>query len=62
MEFFEKQPELKQAVDQIGGGYFSPEDSNMFIDIVNTIKYQDRYESKWKDGTSGFVIGLLAVL
>ena len=43
-EFYERLPELKQAIDQIAGGYFSPEDPNMFKDIANTLLHGDRLE------------------
>ena len=36
-------PELKQAIDQIASGYFSPEDPNMFKDIANMLINHDRY-------------------
>ena len=42
MEYYERLPELRQAVDQIAGGYFSPEDTNMFKDIANTLLHGDR--------------------
>ena len=41
-EYYEKNPELKQAVDQIARGYFSPEDPNMFKDIANMLINHDR--------------------
>ncbi|VDI11092.1 glycogen phosphorylase, muscle form-like isoform X1 [Mytilus galloprovincialis] len=42
-EFYEKNGELKQLLDQINNGYFSPEDPNMFKDIYNNIMYTDRF-------------------
>ncbi|KAK2168405.1 hypothetical protein LSH36_17g11011 [Paralvinella palmiformis] len=42
-DFYEKNAELKQCIDQIASGYFSPEDSNMFRDIANTLLYGDRF-------------------
>ena len=42
-EYYERIPELKQAIDQIAGGYFSPEDPNMFKDIANTLLHGDRF-------------------
>lgn len=41
--YYEKNPELKQVLDQINNGYFSPEDQNMFKDIYNSIMFQDRF-------------------
>lgn len=35
--FYEKNPELKQAIDQIEQGYFSPEDPGLFHDVVNSL-------------------------
>ncbi|ELT95261.1 hypothetical protein CAPTEDRAFT_163682 [Capitella teleta] len=42
-EYYERIPELKQAVDQIAGGYFSPENPEMFRDIANTLLHGDRF-------------------
>ena len=42
--YYHKLPELKQAIDQIAGGYFSPEDPNMFKDIVNSLMHHDRFK------------------
>ena len=36
-EFYEKLPELKLALDQIQGGFYSPEDPNLFHDIVDVL-------------------------
>ncbi|CAF0951125.1 unnamed protein product [Adineta ricciae] len=43
--FYEKIPELKQALDQINSGYFSPEDPELFHDIVNSLlcEHGDHY-------------------
>ena len=41
-EYYEKNPELKQAIDQIGGGYFSPSQPGLFTDISNSLMYNDR--------------------
>jgi starch phosphorylase len=30
-------PELKLAIDQIQGGFFSPEDPNLFHDIADNL-------------------------
>lgn len=43
-EFYEKNAELKLAIDQIQGGFFSPEDPNLFNDLVdNLINKGDHY-------------------
>jgi starch phosphorylase len=36
-EYYEKLPELKLVLDQIQGGFFSPEEPNMFHDIVDVL-------------------------
>jgi len=43
-EFYEREPELKRAIDQIRDGFFSPEDPNHFADIVkHLLDMNDRY-------------------
>lgn len=42
-EYYDKLPELRQAIDQIAGGFFSPEDAGMFRDLTNSLMGQDRY-------------------
>ncbi len=42
-EFYEREPELKRALDQIRDGFFSPEDPNLFADIIrNLIDWNDQ--------------------
>jgi glycogen phosphorylase len=36
-EFYEKNSELKLAIDQIQGGFYSPEEPSLFHDIVDTL-------------------------
>ncbi len=36
-EFYERNAELKLALDQIQGGFYSPEDPNLFHDIIDTL-------------------------
>jgi len=36
-EFYEKNSELKQAIDQINNGYFSPENPGLFNDVVSSL-------------------------
>lgn len=42
-EFYDSNPELRQCLDQINSGYFSPEDPGMFRDIYNSLLYTDRF-------------------
>lgn len=42
MEYYENLPELKQAIDQIKMGYFSPTQPEMFSDIINMLFHHDR--------------------
>lgn len=41
-EYYQRLPELRQAVDQISSGFFSPRDPGCFKDIVNMLMYHDR--------------------
>ncbi|KAH0501982.1 Glycogen phosphorylase, brain form [Microtus ochrogaster] len=43
-EFYERLPELRQAVDQISSGFFSPKDPDCFKDVVNMLMYHDRFK------------------
>lgn len=40
--YYDRLPELKQAVDQIKSGFFSPKDPNLFNDVVNMLFHHDR--------------------
>lgn len=42
-DYYEKNPELKLAIDQIASGYFSPSQPELFTDISNSLMYNDRY-------------------
>jgi len=42
-EYYEKNADLRQCVDQIAGGFFSPEDHNLFSDIINSLMNHDKY-------------------
>lgn len=43
-EFYEKNAELKLVIDQIQGGFFSPEDPNLFSDIIDALlNHGDHY-------------------
>lgn len=41
-EYYNRIPELKQAIDQIAGGFFSPKQPDLFKDIVNMLMQNDR--------------------
>ncbi|KAI4884650.1 hypothetical protein NFI96_017902, partial [Prochilodus magdalenae] len=41
-EYYNRIPELKQAIDQIAGGFFSPKQPDLFKDIVNMLMHHDR--------------------
>uniref|UniRef100_A0A672LI69 Alpha-1,4 glucan phosphorylase n=1 Tax=Sinocyclocheilus grahami TaxID=75366 RepID=A0A672LI69_SINGR len=43
-EFYNRIPELKQAIDQIAGGFFSPKQPDLFKDIVNMLMQHDRFK------------------
>lgn len=42
LQYYENLPELKQAINQIKSGYFSPKQPEMFSDIINMLFYHDR--------------------
>ena len=44
-EFYEKNAELKQVLDQIRDGFFSPENPDLFHDIVDSLlnEHGDQY-------------------
>jgi starch phosphorylase len=42
-EYYEKNPELKQSIDAIASGYFSPEDPGLFREIANSLLNNDKY-------------------
>lgn len=43
-EYYDRLPELRQAVDQIRDGFFSPQEPDCFKDIVNMLLYHDRWD------------------
>uniref|UniRef100_A0A8C4QHS9 Alpha-1,4 glucan phosphorylase n=1 Tax=Eptatretus burgeri TaxID=7764 RepID=A0A8C4QHS9_EPTBU len=43
-EYYDRIPELKQAIDQLSSGYFSPRDPNLFKDVVNMLMHHDRFK------------------
>ncbi|XP_077597656.1 glycogen phosphorylase, muscle form-like [Stigmatopora nigra] len=42
--YYERLPELKQAVSQIAAGYFSPRQVDQFKDLVNMLMHHDRFK------------------
>lgn len=42
-EYYNRLPELKQAIDQIALGFFSPKQPDLFKEIVNMLMHHDRY-------------------
>uniref|UniRef100_A0A8C1GY69 Alpha-1,4 glucan phosphorylase n=1 Tax=Cyprinus carpio TaxID=7962 RepID=A0A8C1GY69_CYPCA len=43
-EYYERLPELKQAMDQISTGFFSPKEPELFKDVVNMLMNHDRFK------------------
>ncbi|XP_014666944.1 PREDICTED: glycogen phosphorylase-like isoform X2 [Priapulus caudatus] len=43
MDYYNSNPELKLCLDQIRGGYFSPNDPCSFHNLVDTVLYNDRF-------------------
>jgi len=41
--YYNRIPELKQAMDQISGGLFSPSQPDLFMDLVNMLMHHDRW-------------------
>ncbi|KAF0288654.1 Glycogen phosphorylase [Amphibalanus amphitrite] len=42
-EYYNKLPELRQCIDMISSGFFSPHDINMFKDVVDMLMNHDRF-------------------
>ncbi|XP_044925282.1 glycogen phosphorylase, liver form isoform X1 [Mustela putorius furo] len=43
-EYYEALPELKLAIDQIDNGFFSPQQPDLFKDVINMLFYYDRFK------------------
>ncbi|XP_058871989.1 glycogen phosphorylase, muscle form-like [Acipenser ruthenus] len=43
-DYYDRIPELRQVIDQISGGFFSPKQPDLFKDIVNLLMYHDRFK------------------
>lgn len=44
LSYYNRIPELKQAIDQISDGFFSPSQPELFKDLVNMLMHHDRFE------------------
>nr|XP_061816011.1 glycogen phosphorylase, muscle form-like [Nerophis lumbriciformis] len=44
LAYYNRIPELKQAVSQIAGGLFSPQQVDLFKDLVNMLMHHDRFK------------------
>lgn len=44
VSYYNRIPELKQAMDQISEGFFSPSQPDLFKDLVNMLMHHDRLE------------------
>jgi len=42
--YYDRIPELKQAMDQISGGFFSPKQPDLFKEIVDLLMHHDRFK------------------
>lgn len=42
--YYEANPELKKAIDQIHDGFFSPDDPELFHDLTYQLLNHDRYK------------------
>jgi len=42
-DYYYQNPELKQAIDQIASGYFSPEEPDLFRPITDSLLYHDEF-------------------
>ncbi|XP_062892692.1 glycogen phosphorylase, muscle form [Mobula hypostoma] len=42
--YYDRIPELKQAIDQLGSGFFSPKEPHLFKEIVNMLMHHDRFK------------------
>ncbi|XP_035255417.1 glycogen phosphorylase, brain form [Anguilla anguilla] len=44
MEYYDRIPELRQVIEQIRSGYFSPREPELFKDVVNMLLNHDRFK------------------
>lgn len=43
VQYYKSLPELKQVINQIKSGYFSPKQPELFSDVINMLFHHDRY-------------------
>uniref|UniRef100_F6ZVS8 Alpha-1,4 glucan phosphorylase n=1 Tax=Ornithorhynchus anatinus TaxID=9258 RepID=F6ZVS8_ORNAN len=43
-EYYDRLPELRQVIDQISSGFFSPKEPDCFRDVVNMLMHHDRFK------------------
>ncbi|KAL8185171.1 UNVERIFIED_CONTAM: hypothetical protein K2H54_041963 [Gekko kuhli] len=43
-DYYDRIPELRQVIDQINNGFFSPNDPGCFQDVVSMLMYHDRFK------------------
>ncbi|KAG8522723.1 Glycogen phosphorylase, muscle form, partial [Galemys pyrenaicus] len=43
-EYYDRIPELRQIMEQLSSGFFSPKQPDLFKDIVNMLMHQDRFK------------------
>ncbi|XP_015268502.1 PREDICTED: glycogen phosphorylase, brain form [Gekko japonicus] len=43
-DYYDRIPELRQVIDQINNGFFSPNDPGCFRDVVNMLMHHDRFK------------------
>uniref|UniRef100_A0A8C9WVK1 Alpha-1,4 glucan phosphorylase n=1 Tax=Scleropages formosus TaxID=113540 RepID=A0A8C9WVK1_SCLFO len=43
-EYYKRNAELRQVIDQIGSGYFNPKEPGLFKDVVNMLLNHDRFK------------------
>lgn len=43
-EYYDRLPELKQVIDQIRSGFFSPKEPDLFRDVINMLFFNDRFK------------------
>jgi len=41
-QYYESNEELKEAIDQLREGFFSPEEPGLFADLANNLMYHDQ--------------------
>lgn len=57
-EYYDRIPELRQVIEQLSSGFFSPKQPDLFKDIVNMLMHHDRsagpaHGHGWGVGSSG---------